>query len=150
MGSHDNVFSRDRSAKQATLDCRRPTRKSKLPSSKGKDPPDDRPVIAAYGREEIEAAAVIPAAAGYSLLSIYFDATRQVAGFSSFPVIAWRLVGDDKLPLPIVFGPHVPFHQMCNLAVRSPDGSVVSFEGGWFASSEEWLLNRQCDLGDQS
>jgi hypothetical protein len=114
------------------------------------DEPDTRAVIAAFDLldEENKVAPTIPAAAGFSVLAIFYDGpeTRRVAGFTTHPVIGWRLVNDGESPLPITFSLHTPYHAMCHLAVQSPDGSVCGFEGGWFPSAAEWLRNRRREL----
>jgi hypothetical protein len=109
--------------------------------------PDDRCVGAAYGFDEIRAAPTMVAASGFMVLLLYLDnpTTRRVAGFSSWPIVCWRLV-DGSCPLPVCFGINIEFHPMCHLAIRSPDGSVAGFDYGQFANTRAWLRNRKREL----
>jgi hypothetical protein len=120
-----------------------------------RDPPpidddiDDRCAISAFSPydDELNETATIPAAAGFMVLLLQFNAAQRPVSFSSWPVVAWRLMIDGDCPFPIVAGMiTIKFHRMCDLAIRAPGGSVTGFDYGQYPSSAAWLRSRQREL----
>jgi hypothetical protein len=144
---------RKTSRRAAALRRADPQRRSKRPSPPLTSPDpvfavlevDTRMVLSAYELlDEANAnAPCIAAASGFALLVVYSDERRQVASFSSHPVLGWQLCHGGESPLPITFNCQVRYHRMCDLAIRNPDGSVTGFEGRKFANAETWLADRK-------
>lgn len=88
---------------------------------------------------------IISAASGFAVLVLRFSANNamKVIGFSAHPVIGWQSCHDGRSLMPVCFNLAVPFHQMCDMAVRNPDGSINSFEGCSFPNAQRWLADRK-------
>jgi hypothetical protein len=96
---------------------------------------------------DVALAQTIPATPGYEVLALIHDihSRKRIVGIGRHPIIAWLLITDGE-PEPVAVGmsPY-RWHSAEDLAIKSPNGQVVS-PNGTYPNETLWLKDQRGEL----